>query len=158
MPYDSENDIVESHASHAGLSNLEECPLNGDNDLIVRKQLRNLKLQWPGNQSFFWKFWSVAMTASSIILFATIIHDGNSQAKLRPYPGPTSVLRNYPHPIETWKKENLIKTKFYRDLRYMTLDHDADYLWQEHALMSTGNIRLPAEDGSDNSTLMSISM
>lgn len=69
--------------------------------------------------------------------------------------------------------ENLVETQYYRDTRYMTLDRDADWLWQEYVfrdqvpinhtngtprylLMSTGNIRIP--DGKGNMSLKSISM
>lgn len=61
--------------------------------------------------------------------------------------------------VKSWKKENLIELKYYRDLRYMTLSHDADWLWKEHLDMLSGNIILPAaKNGSSKATLKSISM
>ncbi|KAF2734830.1 hypothetical protein EJ04DRAFT_436364 [Polyplosphaeria fusca] len=60
-------------------------------------------------------------------------------------------------PANSWNK-NVVERVFYRDLRYMTLDHDMDYLWQEHLFMATGNIRIPPQDGEGNASLKSIAM
>lgn len=67
-------------------------------------------------------------------------------------------LDGYPMGIESYLEENIVTTKFYKDLRYMTLDHEADYLWQEHLHMVTGNIKLPPADENGNASLKAIAM
>ncbi|KAF2493674.1 hypothetical protein BU16DRAFT_465495 [Lophium mytilinum] len=68
-----------------------------------------------------------------------------------------NALAKYPHEVDRWNRDKLIETKYYRDTRYMSIDHEYDYLWQEHQFMSTGNVRIPGENGK-NASLMSISM
>ncbi|KAF2710789.1 hypothetical protein K504DRAFT_376102 [Pleomassaria siparia CBS 279.74] len=67
-------------------------------------------------------------------------------------------LDGYPLGVDSYKEENIVATKFYRDLRYMTLDHDADYLWEEHLHMITGNIKLPPAEENGNASLKAIAM
>ncbi|KKA18174.1 hypothetical protein T310_7873 [Rasamsonia emersonii CBS 393.64] len=160
MPYDTGKDIADGNASRTSVSDLEDSPLTGNEEQRFQlKQHRKCRPQWPANDSPIWKVWSLIMTVCSLLLLlSTVIHRNNPKPEILASCRTTSPLENYPHPVETWKKENLIETKYYRDLRYMTLDHEADYLWREHVLMATGNIRVPSEDGEENGTLMSISM
>jgi hypothetical protein len=64
----------------------------------------------------------------------------------------STALNEYPDPIGSWKV-NLIETKYYRNLRYMTLSHDIDWLWKEYTDMATGK----AGDGH-NASLKGISV
>lgn len=163
MPYDTvdtEKDIGEGNGSRTSLSDLEDCPLNGNEERFHLKQPRKWRPKWPGNGSPFWKVWSIAMTASSIILLIFNLNAKITVHKMSTCSSSTTssvALEEYPDPIESWKKENLIETKYYRDLRYMTLSHDMDWLWKEHTDMATGNVILPAENGH-NASLKGISM
>jgi hypothetical protein len=162
MSYSPEKDNAEGSDSRNSVSDLEDCPLTGDEERFPLKQQRKCIPQWPADKSPFWKFWSIAMTITALILLIINVHRGSSH---KTYPCPSTTMpseetyNSGDAIVETWKKENLVETKFYRDLRYMTLSHDADWLWKEHTDMLSGNIILPAaEDGSTNATLKSISM
>jgi hypothetical protein len=67
-------------------------------------------------------------------------------------------LEVYSLGVESYKEENIVTTKFYEDLRYMTLDHESDYLWEEHLHMVTGNMKLPPTEENGNSSLKAIAM
>lgn len=158
MVQNTESTIKDESESRTSLSDLEDSPLNGE-VYLKRKRNWNTSIPWPSNESPIWKYWSLLASVCCIILLATTFFYKNEQSRMgieSLQSTSSSPLMGYPHPVETWKKENLIETKYYRDLRYMTLDHESDYLWQEHLFMSTGNIRVPGEDG--NTSLMSISM
>jgi hypothetical protein len=162
MSYNPEKDIAEGSGSRNSLSDLEDCPLTGDEERFPLKQQRKCESRWPTSQSPFWKIWSIAMTITTLILLIISVHRGPShKVSLCPstkIPSESS-YNSGDAIIKTWKKDNLVETKFYRDLRYMTLSHDADWLWKEHTDMLSGNIILPAaEDGSTNASLKSISM
>ncbi|KAH7380634.1 hypothetical protein BKA66DRAFT_126286 [Pyrenochaeta sp. MPI-SDFR-AT-0127] len=139
---------------------LEDYPLTGDDSPFPRG--RRKRFSWPTNNNSFWKFYSLFMTAISIILLVTAIQNNvPSQICSGTEKPPLHAHLDDPpagnHQLsDTWKHQNLVKTRFFRDLRYMSLDHETDYLWQEHQLMSTGNIRLP--DGKGNTTLKGIAM
>ncbi|KUJ12587.1 uncharacterized protein LY89DRAFT_757131 [Mollisia scopiformis] len=165
MSYNLEKDVVDSNDSRNSVSDLEDCPLTGDeNHLPLKEQRRKFNFRWPADRSPFWKFWSIAMTIITLILVAvgshkTSVHDV-SLCSASDMKTPTEETYNSGDAVvESWKKENLVETHYYRDLRYMTLNHDSDWLWKEHLDMLSGNIILPAaEDGSTNATLKSISM
>ncbi|KAK2813774.1 hypothetical protein FQN50_000172 [Emmonsiellopsis sp. PD_5] len=133
----SDKEAPDSTGSRTSLSDLEDAPLTGDRERFPTRASQRIRFQWPRNENPFWKCINIRQQCSES-------------------PQATSPLLNYPHPKDTWKQGNLVETKYYRDMRFMTLDHSLDYVWQEHALMSTGNIRLP--DGKGNSTLKSIAM
>lgn len=159
---DAEKDIVDDVPRNS-VDDLEECPLTGEEQDLAGRGCRQKHSKWyltlPAKESVFWRLWSLSTTIFSLILLLVLVHDESSmRCEDSADTQKTRTIENYPHPVETWKQENLVETKFYRDLRYMTLDHNADYLWKEHELMSTGNIRVPDEEGSRNTSLMSISM
>ncbi|KAK2742662.1 hypothetical protein FQN55_007781 [Onygenales sp. PD_40] len=151
----SDKEASNCTGSRTSLSDLEDSPLTGDQERFPMRASRRIRFQWPRNENPFWKWWSLAMTICSIVLLGGLI-SGINIRQCSESPGATSPPLSYPHPKDTWKQENLIETKYYRDLRFMTLDHSLDYVWQEHVLMSTGNIRLP--DGKGNTSLKSIAM
>jgi hypothetical protein len=70
----------------------------------------------------------------------------------------TDPLDGYPLGVDSYREDNIVTTKFYKDLRYMTLDHESDYLWEEHLHMVTGNIKLPPTEDKGNSSLKAIAM
>jgi hypothetical protein len=152
MSYNPEKDVADGSGSHTSLSDLEVCPLTGDEERFPLKQQRKCKPRWLADKNVFWKLWSIAMTVTTPILLIISVHRGPShKASSRPSSTiPSEAAYNSGDAIvETWKKEHLVETKFYRDLRYMTLSHDSDWLWKEHTDMLSGNIILPAaEDGS----------
>lgn len=186
MPYnDEEKDLAErSGTSRTSLSDLEECPLTGHETTYVPKK-KSRRCTWPSNESPFWKFYSLFMTAISFVLIVVQIHDSTSTTSTivkhvhhqepslsshettslltegghvhKEQDLPPKALWDYPSEQDRWRKENLVQTRFFRDTRYMTLDHSADYLWKEHLFMATGNIRVPSDDGK-NASLMGISM
>ncbi|ORY18124.1 hypothetical protein BCR34DRAFT_583060 [Clohesyomyces aquaticus] len=164
---DTENDNLRSSSSQ----DLEDCPLNSASDLYHPKPRRRWLPHWPSNGSPFWKFYALFSTAVSLTFLITTIHynlhpscDLTSPAENVPaehhsnHDPVSTPLKNYPSEKETWKKDNIVETRFFRDLRYMTLDHEADYLWKEHLFMATGNVRLPSKDGKGNATLKGIAM
>jgi hypothetical protein len=58
-------------------------------------------------------------------------------------------LDGCPLGAESYKEDNVVTMRFYRDLRYMTLDHEADNLCEEHLHMVTGNIKLSPAEGKE---------
>lgn len=124
---------------------------------LKRRRRCSSSIAMPPNDSVVWKYWAMFTTAlSAILLVGNIISSRGTALCPTEAKKASSALSTYPHPVETWKSDNLIQTQYYRDTRYMTLDRNADWLWQEYLLMSTGNIRLP--DGKGNTSLKSISM
>ena len=163
MPYDPEKDIADGSGSQNSLSELEDCPLNGEEQRFLWKlQLqRKWKPYWASPESSFWKVWSIVMTITRLILLIININShsgptGNHFATC--LDTTTASINSGDAEAKTWKKANLVETKFYRDLRYMTLSHDNDWLREEHTDMVMGNILLPDEDGSGNRSLKGISM
>lgn len=163
MSYDDAEKDTGNGVPRNSVDDLEDCPLTGEEQDPSKRQHRKNHRRWflslPPKESVFWRLWSLSTTVFCFILLLVLVHDeSNSRCEDSADTHKTRKIADYPHPVETWKQENLVETKFYRDLRYMTLDHDADYLWKEHELMSTGNIRIPDGEGSKNTSLMSISM
>jgi hypothetical protein len=153
------NETDKSHNERNSLSDLEDCPLTGEDDKFNFKRPRTWYSKSPANNSPIWKICCLLSMALSFIFLVMLLN----HSKLYACPDSRAVsmpvaLENYPSSTQAWKEENLIETKFYRDLRYMSLAHEMDYLWKEHTLMATGNIKIPAKDGTGNSSLMSISM
>ncbi|KAF2464343.1 uncharacterized protein BDR25DRAFT_346819 [Lindgomyces ingoldianus] len=164
MSYSEEKDVPENSPRRSSSSqDLEHCPLTGEDGLYHVKERRRWRIRWPSNDSSLWKIYSLFMTAITLAMVVTAIHNSirpicTATEKPAQSSHTTDPLESYPLPADTWKKENLVETRFYRDLRYMTLDHDSDYLWQEHLFMASGNIRLPPPDGKGNASLKGIAM
>lgn len=154
------SDAEKDNSSRTSRSDLEDCPLTGEERRLSFKRRRHCKLTWPANDSLFWKLSSVFLTVFSLMLLIMQPHINIKNVDCHYHNDKTEISRVTEHmgSPESWSPDKLVETKFYRDVRYMTLEHEADYLWQEHLFMSTGNIRLPAEDGKGNGTLKSISM
>lgn len=150
---DSHKDDFEACTSH---SDLEDTPLTGDQGEFPPRMHRACKRQGQSNNSLLWKWWSLMMTICSLVLLGGIVYSNLASQKICKCPGPATPKSSYPSEAETWRRESLVETQYYRDVRYMTLDKSADYLWQDHVHMSTGNIRLPDRNGS--TSLKSISM
>jgi hypothetical protein len=162
MNFTEEKDISDDrgHERSSSPADLEDCPLTGESDQFPRRRRR--WLSWPANDSFFWRFYSLFMTAISMILLATAIH-GSTPSTTCPehdstvaYAPSHDPSQGFPHPSQSWDKQNVVATRFFRDLRYMSLDPETDYLWKEHLYMATGNIQLP--DGKGNTSLKGIAM
>jgi hypothetical protein len=162
-------DPHESKVIVDGLSDLEDSPLTpGDHQpRFTRRNPRQWRCSFPAKDSPIWKYWSIGSTVCFLLLIINIIYYEHTAAGERwsrasqtsspqTQQSSATALQDYPDPVDTWKHENLVETKYYRDTRYMTLDRDADYLWREYTLMSTGNIRLP--DDNATTSLKSISM
>lgn len=186
MVYDEEQDVTSNCSPRGSISrNSEEVPLNEDEKQF---SFRHRKRRWPNllaNDSPFWKFCSIFMTAVVLILILTLVHGNaeprtgqdcpspcakklssenskpsSSQPHTRPHHDQNArdPLDGYPLGVESYKEDNIVTTKFYKDLRYMTLDHESDYLWEEHLHMVTGNIKLPPTEENGNSSLKAIAM
>lgn len=170
MTFNEEKDIPDQHDldRRSSSEDLEDCPLNNEhNQFTIRKRRWRY---WPKNESPFWRFYSIFMTAFSIMLLAIAIHSSSDECHkddvssthshaedvVSTHPNSEDPLKGYPKPHDSWKKENLVETRFFRDLRYMSLDPEMDYLWKEHLFMATGNIQLP--DGNGNTSLKGIAM
>ena len=101
-------------------------------------------------------------TVFALLMLLTAIHNSASPRDYQEDVEPSKpahvhdALEEYPHPADSWKKDNLVETRFFRDLRYMSLDPENDYLWKEHLFINTGNIQLPDETG--NTALKGIAM
>lgn len=162
MSFVEEKDISNGHDNERSSSSedLEDCPLTGEGNVFPLRRRR--WLAWPTNNGPFWKFYSLFMTAISLLLLVTTIHNSASSSQCpedehhSSHPHSPNPLEGYPDAVDSWKKSNLIEHRFFRDLRYMSLDPDTDYLWKEHLFMATGNIQLP--DGKGNTTLKGIAM
>lgn len=162
MPLTEEKDISDNHEQvrSSASEDLETCPLTGDDSSSSHGRRR--RLSWLKDGNLLWKYYSLFMTVFSLLLLVTTIHYGASsktcaeieERLLSPHLDESATGSHYAS--DTWKHQNLVKTRFFRDLRYMSLDHETDYLWKEHQLMSTGNIRLP--DGKGNTSLKGIAM
>jgi hypothetical protein len=63
-----------------------------------------------------------------------------------------------PLSAESYKENKVVTTRLYRDLRYMTLDHEAGYLYGEYPNMVTGNIKFPPAERKGNVSLKAIAM
>jgi hypothetical protein len=157
-----EKDISEgrNHDRSSSSEDLEDCPLTGEDNSFAHRRRR--WLSWPAKDSVFWKYYVLFATAFSFLLLATTIHSSTSAVEcngVAEHSMPAHVhdaLEGYPQFAHSWKKENLVETRFFRDLRYMSLNPETDYLWKEHLFMNTGNIQLP--DGSGNTSLKGIAM
>ncbi|KAF2176461.1 hypothetical protein K469DRAFT_755633 [Zopfia rhizophila CBS 207.26] len=144
MPYDEEKDVVDDTSHRPSSSDdLEDCPLAGEQQRFPLRHRQRWPVRWFAQDS-------IAIHTNSTQCRKSLVPSSESRTN--------DPFEHYPHPADSWKKENLIEHRFYRDLRYMTLDHESDYLWQEHLLMATGNIRLPPPDGKRNATLKGIAM
>ncbi|KAF2032315.1 hypothetical protein EK21DRAFT_61142 [Setomelanomma holmii] len=119
-------------------------------------------LSWPARDSPFWRFYSLFITVFSLLLLvatiATTTKPYDDACEPQDQTRPESPLAGYPHQSDSWKPSNLVEKRFFRDLRYMTIDHESDYLWKEHLFMATGNIRLPDDDAGGNTSLKGIAM
>lgn len=186
MAYDEGKDATDSRTSRESVSDdLEGLPLTGDERRFDFHPGRRRWLQWPANDSPFWKFYSLFITTIAFVSLLTAVHE-NTKPKIEskcPATGHNSMpleytesspselhtkthhshsvdnrLDGYPLGKESYKEDNIVTTKFYRDLRYMTLDHEADYLWEEHLHMVTGNIKLPPAEVNGNASMKAIAM
>lgn len=186
MAYDEEKDVTDSSTSRESISDdLEELPLTENERRFAFRSRRRWWLQWPANDSPFWKFYSLFMTTLALVLLLTAVHEnaklkdeskcpetGHDSMPLQyTKPSPSELhaeshhshsvddpLDGYPLGVDSYKEDNVVTTRFYRDLRYMTLDHEADYLWEEHLHMVTGNIKLPSAEEKGNASLKAIAM
>lgn len=186
MTHDEEKDVTSNYSSRYSTSrDSEEIPLNEDERIspLYRRPRRWLNLL--ANDSPFWKLYSIFMTAAVLILILTLIRartdpqtnkscpaadlerlsfdnsrTSSSHSHMRPHheQNAEDPLDGYPLGAESYDKDNIVTTKFYKDLRYMTLDHGSDYLWEEHLHMVTGNIKLPPTEENGNSSLKAIAM
>ena len=162
MAFTEEKDISDNHDHDRSSSSedLEDCPLNGEDHIFPQRRRR--WISWPANDSVVWKYYALFVTTFSLLLLATTIHSSTAarvchENQEADTPGHVhDALEGYPHPDDSWKKDNLVETRFFRDLRYMSLDPETDYLWKEHLFMNTGNIQLP--DGEGNTSLKGIAM
>jgi hypothetical protein len=149
-----------THDQSSSSEDLEDCPLTGEDHSFAHR--RRTWISWPAKGSLFWKYYALSVTVFSFLLLATIIHNSTSAIECHEdgeHSIPAHVqdaLEGYPHAVDSWKKDNLVETRFFRDLRYMSLDTESDYLWKEHLFMNTGNIQLP--DGTGNTSLKGIAM
>ena len=186
MAYNEEKNASPGGSSRDSISSdSERLPLTEDDQRFVFRSRHRTWWKFLANDSPFWKFYSVFMTAIALILFVTMVH-GATKSKdqnscpaadhgMRPLEQPDShpanvhttshdahstndPLDGYPLGVESYKEDNIVTTKFYKDLRYMTLDHESDYLWEEHLHMVTGNIKLPPTEENGNSSLKAIAM
>lgn len=162
MAFTEEKDISDSRDQDRPSSSddLEDCPLTGEDHTFTHRRRR--WISWPSNESAFWKYYALFATALAFLMLATIIHNSTFAGGCHEDEEPSTsahvhdALEEYPHPADTWKKDNLVETRFFRDLRYMSLDPESDYLWKEHLFMNTGNIQFP--DGKGNTSLKGIAM
>lgn len=164
-------DVTEADAHRRSSSeDLEDLPLTDEEHRFTPqpRYRRWRSCRWPETTSPFWRLYSFLMTAFALIFLLTAIHESTNRTKKcsrrpsyrmsSPHRSHPDSLDGYPQPAASWKERNTVETRFFRDLRYMTLDHESDYLWKEHLYMKTGNIRLPPPDGKGNATLKSIAM
>jgi hypothetical protein len=165
MPFTEEKDISDSRDQDRPSSSddLEDCPSTGEDHSFPHRRRR--WISWPANDSAFWKYYALFATAFALLMLVTTIHNSTSPRGYHEEREPSTpahahdahdALEGYSHPADSWKKDNLAETRFFRDLRYMSLDPDSDYLWKEHLFMNTGNIQLP--DGKGNTSLQGIAM
>jgi hypothetical protein len=186
MAYNEEKDIASGSSSRHSMSNdSESLPLTENEQNFAFQPRHRPWRTFLVNDSPFWKIYSIFMTAVALILLVTMVHGAPgskdqddspatdhrmlSPEHAKPLPANLNTephhsqsiddpLDGYPLGVESYKEANIVGTKFYKDLRYMTLDHESDYLWEEHLHMVTGNIKLPPTEENGNSSLKAIAM
>jgi hypothetical protein len=186
MAYNEEKDIASGSSSRHSMSDdSESLPLTENEQKFAFRPRHQPWRAFLVNDSPFWKFYSIFMTAVALILLVTMVHRAPeskdqddspatdhkmlSLEHAKPSPADSNTephhsqsindpLDGYPLGVESYEEANIVTTKFYKDLRYMTLDHESDYLWEEHLHMVTGNIKLPPTEENGNSSLKAIAM
>jgi hypothetical protein len=186
MAYNEGKDIASGSSSRHSMANDSEgLPMTENEQRFAFQPRHQPWRKFLVNDSPPWKFYSIFVTAVALILFVAMVHgapkskdqdkspatDHRMLSLEHAKPSPANLntepyhsqsindlLDGYPLSVESYKEANIVTTKFYKDLRYMTLDHESDYLWEEHLHMVTGNIKLPPTEENGNSSSRAITM